>query len=317
MKILLIGTGGTLLSVESSEGLKPSLNLKVIFDYLPNQIYKNHKINIISAFNIDSSNIDCFHILTLANIIYEKYKDYDGFLIIHGTDTMAYTSATLYYMFENLKKPIVLTGSQFPIQAEDSDAKKNIIDSIRFIQEEKAGVFVVFGGKVIFGERAYKKRSRSPNAFVSLNVPCFAQIQKDKIQYNQVLSQQNEKSLIFRNKLEKKVLLIKLYPNLSKTTFREITKEYQAIIVEGFGVGNVPKDVAEIMRDLLEQNKLVILTTQCLLEGVVPNQYATGHIHKDVLYLSDLHSEAILAKCRIALGCYQTKEEIRKYLLSK
>jgi L-asparaginase len=126
--------------------------------------------------NVDSTNIQPDHWIKIANTVHEKYADYDGFVITHGTDTLAYTAAILSYMLQNSAKPIVITGSQKPIEVEKTDATRNLADSICFACENTGGIFVVFNGSVINGCRAVKIRTKSANAFESINCPTVASI---------------------------------------------------------------------------------------------------------------------------------------------
>ncbi|MCX8047978.1 MAG: asparaginase, partial [Anoxybacillus gonensis] len=161
--ILLLATGGTIASVPSEEGLTPKLTAEELTSYITidNQPYRLHSQILM---NIDSTNMQPEHWRDIAEAIYTHYDQYDGFVVTHGTDTMAYTAAALSYMIQNSHKPIVLTGSQVPIGFPKTDAKKNIRDALRFACEDVGGVFVVFDGRVILGTRAVKMRTKSYDA---------------------------------------------------------------------------------------------------------------------------------------------------------
>ncbi|MEG1290990.1 MAG: asparaginase, partial [Lachnospiraceae bacterium] len=159
-KILLIATGGTIASQKADHGLVPLICADKILNYIPD-VWNICRPTAIQICNIDSTNIEPKHWKLLAQTIEEQYDKYDGFVIAHGTDTMAYTAAALSYMIQNSKKPIVLTGSQKSIDVEITDAKSNLMDSFLYASDEMSqGVQIVFGGKVIAGTRAKKIRSK-------------------------------------------------------------------------------------------------------------------------------------------------------------
>ena len=156
-KILLIATGGTIASKSGDMGLKPDMGGANMLDYVP-QIRACCRVDTVQPYNIDSTNITPEHWVRLASLIKEEYENYDGFVICHGTDTMAYTAAALSYMVQHSPKPIVLTGSQKPIDKEDTDARINLRDSFLYaLSDDSADVVIVFQGKVIAGTRAKKR----------------------------------------------------------------------------------------------------------------------------------------------------------------
>jgi len=169
-KILLISTGGTIASTISENGLTPTIKPDEMLNYLKN-IDELCEIDTYQLLNIDSTNIQPEHWLEIVDFIKEKYDLYHGFVITHGTDTLAYTSAALSYLIQNIDKPIILTGSQKPINLDTTDAKKNLKDAIRFaLEDDVKGVYIVFDGKGIVGTRARKTRTKSFNAFENLLV---------------------------------------------------------------------------------------------------------------------------------------------------
>ena len=179
-RILMIATGGTIASKRSETGLKPLITSDELLSYVPDARHFC-QADAIQVLNIDSTNIQPEHWLLIARTIEDHYNQYDGFVICHGTDTMAYTAAALSYLIQNSPKPIVITGAQKPIDLEITDAKTNLLDSLRFASCSRAhGVNLVFDGKVIAGTRAKKERTKSYNAFSSINFPYPAVIQDQK-----------------------------------------------------------------------------------------------------------------------------------------
>lgn len=158
-KILLLATGGTIASVEGNEGLVPGLSAEELLNYF-SKSSRNLEIDCKILMNIDSTNMQPEHWKEIANAVFNHYDDYDGFVITHGTDTLAYTSSALSYMLQGLRKPVVLTGSQVPISFKKTDAKKNVADALRFACENVGGVFIVFDSRVIIGTRAVKMRTK-------------------------------------------------------------------------------------------------------------------------------------------------------------
>ena len=179
-KILMIGTGGTIASKQTEAGLAPGLSSEDILSYIP-QVESVCDVDTLQVCNIDSTNVTPEYWKKIAGAIEEHYEEYDGFVICHGTDTLAYTAAALSYMIQNSEKPIVITGAQKPINMDVTDAKTNLLDSFIYASDDASqDVTIVFDGKVIVGTRAKKERAKSYNAFSSINFPYPAVIQDQK-----------------------------------------------------------------------------------------------------------------------------------------
>ena len=169
-RILLIGTGGTIASEVTENGLAPELTTEQLLSHIP-AISGICGVDCIQLLNLDSTNMAPEHWLEMARCVKEHYDGYDGFVLTHGTDTMAYTAAALSYLIQNSPKPIVLTGAQKPIGFDSTDSKINLADAFRCAAEDLPGVSIVFNGRVILGTRAKKTRSKSFQAFSSINFP--------------------------------------------------------------------------------------------------------------------------------------------------
>ena len=179
--ILIIATGGTIASMEEGRGLAPALTGAELVGYVP-EINDVCDFQIVQPMNIDSTNMRPRDWLRIAATIRECYADFDGFVVLHGTDTMAYTAAALSYLVQDSPKPIVLTGSQRPMANPFTDAKVNLYHSLLYACDDLSrDVSVVFGGQVIAGTRARKQRTMSDNAFISLNFPAVALIRNNRI----------------------------------------------------------------------------------------------------------------------------------------
>lgn len=306
--ILVIGTGGTIASSDGPEGLYPVHNTDSLLKYIPG-VFKNCTIHTSQILNLDSTNIQPQHWKQIAAAVQESYSRYDGFVITHGTDTMAYTAAALSYMIQNSRKPIVITGSQKPVDAVKTDATRNLQDSIRFACEDLGGVYIVFNGKVINGCRAVKVRTKSSNAFDSVNYPFVATIEGDKVNYNSLYSfpQQYEEVQYFPA-LAAEVFLLKLTPGVHPEIFDFLKGKYRGVVIEGFGSGGVPflgdPDILSKIHDLTNSGVIIVITTQCLFEGGDLSLYEVGQkvLKSPVIPAYDMTTEAAVTKLMWALG---------------
>ena len=240
--ILMLTTGGTIASVITPYGLIPTLSSKELLSYLP-KLEENINIETRELYSIDSTNTRPEHWKLIANAIESEYNNYDGFVICHGTDTMAYTASALSYLIQNSPKPIVLTGAQKPIGTEITDAKSNLRDSILYAADElSCGVQIVFSGKVIMGTRAKKTRTFSFEAFSSINYPFIAELYDGKI-IRYIVQDKTKMKPIFYHELNEKVYVVKLIPGISDSLIPTIFENYDGIILESFGTGGVPDSI--------------------------------------------------------------------------
>ncbi|MGM9521665.1 MAG: asparaginase, partial [Oscillospiraceae bacterium] len=175
-RIMFIATGGTIASEITDSGLTPGFDPEQLLDYVP-EVEAICDVGCTQLYNLDSTNIGPEHWLGIAGEIRKHYDEYDGFVISHGTDTMAYTAAALSYLIQKSPKPIILTGAQKPIDFETTDSKMNLMDSFTCAcADNMHNVNIVFGGRVIIGTRARKTRSKSFSAFSSINFPHIAEV---------------------------------------------------------------------------------------------------------------------------------------------
>ncbi|MBM7652474.1 asparaginase [Neobacillus cucumis] len=313
-KILLLATGGTIASVEGSEGLVPGLSVEELLHFLPESL-GNVKVEGKILMNIDSTNLQPEHWAIIADAVYTHYHDYDGFVITHGTDTLAYTSSALSYMLQGLNKPVVLTGSQIPISFKKTDAKKNVLDAVRFACEDIGGVFIVFDGRVILGTRAVKMRTKSYDAFESINHPYVAYVNNGEIHYQWNPMPATQK-LSLNTNLCTDVFLMKLYPGMKPETFDCLKDLYKGIIIESFGNGGLPfegRDLLFKIKELTEMGIAIVITTQCLEEGEDLLLYEVGRkvAQHQVILSRDMNTEALVAKLMWALGQTDSLERVK------
>ncbi len=301
-RILVLATGGTIASELTPSGLTPALTPEDLVSYLP-EISEYVEITTESLYSIDSTNMTPDHWVGICKKIEENYEDYDGFVIAHGTDTMAYTAAALSYMIQNSPKPIVLTGAQKPIGMEITDAKANLRDSIIYAADKDSrGVQVVFDGKVIAGTRAKKVRTMSFAAFESINFPFLASIYDGKIiRYTD--NQHDGDQVSFNHDLKSKVFLMKVVPGITPELIPVIFMIYDGIIIESFGAGGIPESIEKQLFDEMKKydplKKVVVMQTQVSYEGSNINVYEVGKklsSNFDVLEAKDMTTEAVYTK---------------------
>lgn len=315
-KILMIATGGTIASTASENGLIPSIGSGVLLDYVP-EIKSFCEVDTVQVFNIDSTNVTPNHWVTLAKTIHDHYEEYDGFVICHGTDTMAYTAAALSYMVQHSPKPIVLTGAQKPIDKEDTDARINLRDSFLYAASDfAADVVIVFQGKVIAGTRAKKLRTKSFNAFESMDFPVLANVRDGRvIQYIKTPKQETAE---FFFELNPKVGILTLSPGMRAEALDAYFGLYDAVILSGYGTGGIPEGDYYGFYDVIQswegKGKTLVVTTQVQHEGSDMDVYQVGRGWKnrfDLLEGYNLTYEAIATKLMWVLGVTKDSKEIR------
>lgn len=316
-RILMIGTGGTIASEMSPSGLTPELNSDQLLSFVP-RIGELCHVDCIQLYSLDSTNIRPAHWLGAARTIQERYDDYDGFVISHGTDTMAYTAAALSYLIQGAKKPIILTGAQKPISFDSTDSKVNLLDAFRCaVSDTLHGVMIVFNGKVIQGTRACKTRSKSYEAFSSINYPYLAVLQDGSLlQYieNDYLPEPR-----FYDRICERVGLLKLIPGVPASLAAYMLRENDALIVESFGVGGIPSyegsGFLEVLEQGLTEGKTIVLTTQVQNEGSDVGVYQVGYRIRQcpqILEAFDMTTEAICGKLMWILGQTRDPEQINR-----
>lgn len=277
--ILLIATGGTIASRPTSSGLAPQLCAGDILDCVP-ALASLCRIDALQLMNIDSTNMspDCW--LRIAACVRERYDRYDGFVITHGTDTMAYTACALSYLIQGSGKPIVLTGSQKSIYDPETDARRNLFDAFLAAQDDALhGVLVVFDGQVICGTRARKTRTKSMNAFSSIDFPDIALLREGKI-LHYIREPKPSAAPVFFEKLSTRVFVLRLIPGMNPVVLRRLLPDFDALIIESFGVGGLPcyekEDFLGALSAWGEAGKPVVITTQVPHEGSDLAVYQVG-----------------------------------------
>ena len=315
--ILLIATGGTIASRDVGDGLTPQLTSEDLMALVP-ELSDLCRADALQLMNLDSTNISSTHWLQMAACIRAHYEEYDGFVLTHGTDTMAYTAAALSYLIQNSEKPVVITGSQQSISNRDTDARENLRDAFLYAADDRAmGVHVVFDHKVILGTRARKMRTKSYNAFESVDYPETAIIRNRKLVY--YIQESVKGEVRFSDRLGSGVFVWKLVPGSDASIFEALKPHCRALVLESFGVGGLPQygDLAfyDAVRDWIASGRLIVMTTQVPFEGSDMEVYQVGQRAKRELGLIEAYgmtTEAVVTKLLWILGQTDNSDTMRQ-----
>lgn len=279
-KILMLGTGGTIACVPSENGLIPALDGKTLVKMVP-ALDGLCQIDYKQILNLDSSNITPTHWKIIAETLALDYHNYDGFVITHGTDTMAYSAAALSWMVQGCKKPVVFTGAQLPIEAEGTDAKGNVYHAFLAATSNLQGVALVFGRFVIHGLHAKKMCSENFDGFYSINREPLATIDKHTLNWNSYEGAGTSgETFSVDLELEEKVAVVKVTPGLAPDILNYyLDRGYKGVILESFGAGGVPNDENNwlpMVEKLITNGMRVLCATQCIYDGVNLSVYPIG-----------------------------------------
>ena len=319
-RILMLATGGTIASMESGQGLSPAITSEELLSHVP-AVGELCQVEAVQLMNLDSTNVGPGHWLEIAGAVRERYDQYDGFVITHGTDTMAYTAAALSYLIQDSPKPIVITGSQKSIALNDTDARRNLYDSFLYAADRDShDVSLVFDGRVILGTRARKERSTSFNAFSCVDYPERAVIRDGKlIRYLAPRAYAYGAEPAFYDRLEDTVLLLTLIPGMGAEALRLLKDSYQAAILQSFGVGGLPGGgsgpLAQAIEEWLSAGKTIVVMTQVPYEGSDMAVYQVGQQVKERFQLMEAYNmtlEAATAKLMWVLGQTRDPERVRE-----
>ncbi len=312
-KLLFIATGGTIASGNSgSLGLAPELSA----EQLLGGISVNAEVHAVQPFSLDSTNLTPEHWIGLAVIIRDSWEDYDGFVIAHGTDTMAYGTAALSCLIQYADKPVVLTGSQLPMNSPDSDAPKNLSDAFRCARQGRGGVWVCFGGRVIVGSSARKVHTRDPDAFRGL---CAG----DERTVEEFCTGNGcpEGGTVFYNRLDSKVAVLRLTPGISAELVHDIGTHVNALVIEGFGLGGIPDGggLAQTLEVLMSCGVRIIMTTQVFYGGCDLSVYEVGRAAQrlGLIPAKGMTTEYAVMRSMWALAYSYTAEDFKKLFLDE
>ncbi|MBQ3221140.1 MAG: asparaginase [Clostridia bacterium] len=316
-KILLVATGGTIASHLGQDGLIPGIGAQELLKCVP-EIFEFCEVDAVQPYNIDSTNVTPEHWILLAKTLRENYDKYDGFVVCHGTDTMSYTAAMLSYLVQNSPKPIVLTGSQQPIDKEDTDGRVNLRDSFLYASDDLAcNVVIVFQGKIIAGTRAKKVRTKSFNAFESVDFPNLGIVRDGKI--IRYIQTPKSDAPVFYTELNDKVGLLTLTPGVKGELLDAYFKVNDAVVLSGYGTGGIPEGEYYGFYDIISRwerkGKTLIVTTQVQQEGSDMDVYRVGRGLKNRFDLLESYSmtyESIITKMMWILAQTREDEKIKE-----
>lgn len=315
--ILLIYTGGTIGMIKDSEtGALENFNFNDLLESIPELNLLDCNISSKSFSNpIDSSNMKPSNWIEIGTIIEDNYKNYDGFVILHGSDTMSYTASALSFMLENLSKPVIFTGSQLPIGDLRTDAKENLITSIQIAsliennQPVVQEVGLYFEYKLYRANRTTKINAEHFEAFNSPNYPPLIISGVNlSINYQSLLTAKKNKKLVVHKIFEPNILLVKLFPGINKETINHLfsTPNLKGMIFETYGSGNITNEkwFLKALKKIIDNKIPVVNVTQCAGGSVDMNIYSTNVIYRNIGIISgkDISTEAAVTKLMLMLG---------------
>ncbi len=317
-RILMLTTGGTIASLSSEEGLAPGLagfDLQKRVNYL---LYDCYDVTVKDILHLDSSNIQPEEWTFIGQHVYDNATSYDGIVITHGTDTMAYTASILSFMLHNIPIPVVLTGSQLPLTHPLTDAYDNLRYAFAMAASSVPGVFLSFNRKIILGCRAVKVRTTGFDAFESVNYPLIGYVDSKGLNINHEALVKADGPFEYLSTLNTNVFLIKLTPGLNPKIFDMLIEmNYKGVVIEAFGSGGfhfVNRNLIEKLKELVKQNIAVVVSSQCLYERSDLSIYQAGQmaLKEGVIPAYDMTTESAITKLSWALGQTSDMEEIRR-----
>ena len=326
MKITLFATGGTVASVPSEKGLAPGLSGEALLRLCSDLMGFEHDLDVIDVMSKDSSNMQPGDWLTLSGLVSSRAWDSDAAVLLHGTDTMAWTASALSYLLNDISIPVVLTGAMLPPGTPDSDASANIFSAIQFAMQlamyRRKGVAVAFDGALIHGPRVAKIDSRRKRAFLSTDYPLLGEM-KDKGTYKIAwLSAQTPQLSPFRPwgpspALEQNVALLPMFPGMSPDLLDTVVSARpRAVVLEGYGLGGIPDTLLPSMKRAVDEGMIFVVKSQPLFGGTDLNVYEVGRKPRDLGAISAgrMTREALMTKMMLCLPLCSGRDDLERFL---
>ncbi|HAE69749.1 MULTISPECIES: asparaginase [Sphingobacterium] len=324
--IFIIYTGGTIGMVKDETGTFVPFDFELIKRNLPDLSRLDYKLTVHSFEPIiDSSNMKPEIWIEMAQIIKDNYANYDGFVILHGSDTMAFTASVLSFMLEGLQKPVILSGSQLPIGEIRTDARENMMTALEIASAKQDGISIIqevcilFDNKLFRGNRSFKYNSAKFEAFRSPNYPVLVEA-GIHLKYNtDALLNNIDKEFILHTKLDNRVAVLKLFPGISAQTIKAVLdSDVRSIVMETFGSGNTTTDTwfLDLLKEAIEQGKNILNISQCKVGSVELGRYETSQGLKSIGVLNgyDLTFEAAVTKLMYLQGELEDQKEVAYWI---
>lgn len=325
--ILLIYTGGTFGMVYDDEGSLAPFNFSLVLEKIPELHKLDLKLTVISFPEpVDSSNINVEQWRDMASILTEYYHQFDGFVILHGTDTMGYSASAISFMLKGVNKPIIFTGAQIPIGATRSDARENLITALEIASEQNGEhamvteVCLYFNYYLLKGNRAQKIRSSNFAAFESENYPYLAESGVDIVYNESFLKKYKDEPLKYSPKLDPNVIILKIFPNISPAVVKGMLNipDLRGVILESYGSGNTMSYdwFTELLEEAIGRKIVILNVSQCIGGSVIQGRYETSKKLTEIGVISglDITTEAAVAKMMHLLGNEKSIEQVKKKL---
>ncbi|MEO1049428.1 MAG: asparaginase [Bacteroidota bacterium] len=327
--VLLIYTGGTVGMGHDQEGSLIPFDFSMVLDHIPSLRAFDLTLSVVAIDEpIDSSNVNPAHWRLLGQIIHENYEEFDAFVVLHGTDTMAYTASAMSFVLRGLNKPVIFTGAQLPISAIRSDARENILTAIDLASATIEGepivpeVCIYFNNFLLRGNRSKKVESNHFDAFESENYPALAEA-GISIDYNHsyIRKVNRDSELQLHTEFDRNVAILKLFPGICKAVVNSILsiKGLKGVVIETFGAGNAPTEswFLDCVRNAVERGLIVLNVSQCMGGQVVQGKYETSqHLEKiGVLSGWDITTESAVTKMMHLLGSEQNNEIVKQRIV--
>jgi len=317
MKVLILFCGGTIIMKKNKDGalaVPPKEEAIQSLMTLEPRLGDIANIEVLYIDNIDSANITSKHWDKIGKAIYQNYNKYDGFVITHGTDTMAYSASALTWILQDLGKPVVITGAQIPGNEIETDARRNFVNAVRLATMDISGVMIVFDEEIILGARASKVSESKLDAFETINWDDLGEIRID-IRLSEEHKKRHKRNVVLKQGFQDNIAVVSLFPQMVPTTLHAILKTgIKGLVLRGYGSGNISYEYLSVLKECKKRKIPVVVHTQCLEGATLMHLYDVGKQALDagVIQAHDMSLECVTTKLMWALkhAPYKSIKEI-------